>query len=97
MVGCSKRMGQDWRPIQAISVKSCASKSLDKTDERAREAGSPTGRERWFLAGTYFCICFVLSFRSPEGLMADLEGIIRFFGRESSEVVVALLVGPVQG
>ena len=90
MVGCSKRMGQDWRPNQAVSVK-IMHKLLDKTDERAREAEAPAGRERWILAGTYFCICFVLSLRSPEGLMADLEGIKRYFERESSEVVVALL------
>ena len=90
MVGCSKRMGQDWRPNQAISVK-IMHKLLEKTEERAREAESSEGRERWIFAGTYFCICFVLSLRSPEGLMADLEGISRFFDRDSSEVVVALL------
>jgi hypothetical protein len=48
-------------------------------------------RNKWILGGTYFCLCFVLSLRSPEGLMADLEGMIRFFDHESDEVVVPLL------
>jgi hypothetical protein len=90
MVGCSKRMGQDWRPNQAISLK-LMHELLEKSEERAREADSAAGRERWILAGTYFCICFVLSLRSPEGLMADLEGLKKYFEKEGSEVVVPLL------
>ena len=90
MLGCSKRMGQDWRPNQAISVE-IMKLLLEKAEERARESDSALGRSRWVFAGTYFCICFVLSLRSPEGLMADLEGVIHFFDREPSEVVVALL------
>ncbi|KAI2501534.1 hypothetical protein MHU86_12911 [Fragilaria crotonensis] len=90
MVGCSKRMGQDWRPNQAISVK-IMHDLLEKTEERAREAETPSARERWILAGTYFCICFVLSLRSPEGLMADLEGMNKYFEKETPEVVIPLL------
>jgi hypothetical protein len=49
------------------------------------------GRQKWILAGCYFCICFVLSFRSPEGLMADLEGLVKFHDEESDDVVIPLL------
>ena len=38
-----------------------------------------------------FLCLFVLSLRSPEGLMADLEGLIRFYDKESDEVVIPLL------
>jgi hypothetical protein len=90
MVGCSKRMGQDWRPNQAISVK-IMHQLLTKAEARAWEDETTLGRQRWVLAGTYFCICFVLSLRSPEGLMADLEGMLKFFGNDIEEVVVPLL------
>ena len=90
MVGCSKRMGQDWRPNQAISMVLMA-QLLEKAEARALESDSTMDRERWILARTYFCICFVLSLRSPEGLMGDLEGAIKFFGRDAEEVVVPLL------
>ena len=83
-------MGQDWRPNQAISV-ALMGHLLEKAEERGWEAEGTQARERWILAGTYFCICFVLSLRSPEGLMADLEGAIKFFGRDADEVVVPLL------
>jgi hypothetical protein len=90
-MGCRKRMGQDWRPNQAISV-SLMQHLLKKTEKQAgRERLDGTERHKWILAGGYFCICFVLSLRSPEGLMADLEGLIKYHVEESDEVVIPLL------
>lgn len=90
MLGCSKRMGQDWRPNQAIAIEimHCL---LDGVETRARGAASVDERHKWVLAGAYFCICFVLSLRSPEGLMADLEGLLKYHNAASDEVVVPLL------
>ena len=90
MVGCSKRMGQDWRPNQAVSVR-IMHHLLEKTEGRAISSDIPSDRERWIFAGTYFCICFVLSHRSSEGLMADLEGARKYMDEESNQVVVPLL------
>ena len=87
---CRKRMGQDWRPNQAISV-DIMHKLLEKAEDRARTSNGTNERSRWILAGGYFCICFVLSLRSPEGLMTDLEGLIRFQDDSSPDVVVPLL------
>lgn len=89
-LGCRKRMGQDWRPNQAISV-TLIHEVLKKTEERAKREQDLEGRQKWVLAGGYFCICFVLSLRSPEGLMADLEGLIRYHDEGSTEVVIPLL------
>jgi hypothetical protein len=90
MLGCSRRMGQDWRPNQAISVQimHCL---LEGAENKAMTAGTEESRHKWVMAGGYFCICFVLSLRSPEGLMADLEGMLQHFDQNSEEVVVPLL------
>ena len=73
--GCRIIMGQDWRPNQAISIE-LIHRLLEKSEEKARSANDGIKREEWILGGAYFCFCFVLSLRSPEGLMTDLEGTI---------------------
>jgi hypothetical protein len=83
-------MGQDWRPNQAISIE-LIHKLLGRTESRAKREGSFEDRQKWILAGGYFSICFVLSLRSPEGLMADLEGLIKVDDEESNDVVIPLL------
>ena len=90
MLGCSKRMGQDWRPNQAIGIQ-IMHLLLEGVEEKARGAEEMEERHRWVMAGAYFCICFVLSLRSPEGLMADLEGLLKYHDVSSEEVVVPLL------
>ena len=90
MLGCSKRMGQDWRPNQAISV-AIMHHLLNGVEDRARRVVETVDRHKWVMAGAYFCICFVLSLRSPEGLMADLEGLLRYYDETADEVVVPLL------
>jgi hypothetical protein len=83
-------MGQDWRPNQAISVM-LMQELIPKTEDRAKREPNLIGRQRWILAGGYFCICFVLSLRSPEGLMANLKGLIQYHVDPSEEVVIPLL------
>lgn len=90
MLGCKKRMGQDWRPNQAIRIE-LVHELLSTCEQRAVCSEEQKSQHQWVLAGGYFCICFVLSLRSPEGLMADLEGLIHYFGRETENVIVPLL------
>lgn len=91
MLGCKKRMGQDWRPNQAISAE-LVHELLANCERRATEAaGVLATQHKWVMAGGYFCICFVLSLRSPEGLMADLEGLVHYFTRETENVIIPLL------
>ena len=89
-VGCRIRMGQDWRPNQAISIE-LMHLLLARTELRVRTSLSEEERDKWLLAGGYFCICYVLSLRSPEGLMLDLEGLIEKNGDTESDVVITLL------
>jgi hypothetical protein len=95
MTGCKNRMGQDCRPNRAISS-ALIVELLRLTETRIRDADSFEDRERWVMAGAYFCFCFVVSLRSPEGLMTDLEGLIRF-ENSSDEFVIIPLKGQVKG
>jgi hypothetical protein len=95
LMGCKKRMGQDWRPNQAISI-ALMHELLKGCESRACSSPAPIERHKWIFAGAYFCICYVLSLRSPEGLMADLEGLLQFYDQGSNNIVVPLL-GKVKG
>ena len=103
MAGCQKRMGQDWRPNRAISSQLMLA-LLDATESKIINAGNMSvDRDKWIMAGSYFCFCYVLSLRSPEGLMVDLNGLIEFnptrvqeAGEQRSFVIIPLL-GQVKG
>ena len=90
MVGCKKRMGQDWRPNRAVSVDLMVD-LLENTERRAVLATVESERHRWIMAGGYFCFCYVLSLRSSEGLLADLEGLLQYFDVNGPHVVIPLL------
>ena len=89
-LGCRKRMGQDWRPNQAISIE-LMHHLLAKTESRVRQAVDVVTKHKWVLGGGYFALCFVLSLRSPEGLMTDLEGLLHFHDEAEDNVVIPLL------
>lgn len=67
-------MGQDWSPNHAFSITIMHELLLEKLEEKAWEAEASNGREQWTPAG----VCFVLSLPSPEGLMAELEGMKKY-------------------
>jgi hypothetical protein len=90
MAGCKKRMGQDWRPNRAISVE-LMEELLSESERRALAAQDEKSRHKWVLGGAYFCMCFVLSLRSTEGLLADLDGMIEHFDEEQVNLVIPLL------
>jgi hypothetical protein len=90
MVGCKKRMGQDWRPNRAVSTELMVD-LLENVEKRAIAASVEAERHRWIMAGGYFCFCYVLSLRSSEGLLADLEGLIQYSDGNRSHVVIPLL------
>lgn len=98
MTGCQKRMGQDWRPNRAISIQ-LVNRLLILTESRIMDAAGNSGeRDKWIMAGSYFCFCFVLSLRSPEGLMVDLAGLIEFNSDHNGRPFVVIpLLGQVKG
>lgn len=95
MTGCKNRMGQDCRPNRAISS-ALMVELLRLAESRIRDAEHFEDRERWVMAGCYFCFCFVVSLRSPEGLMTDLEGLTSY-ANSSNDFVIIPLKGQVKG
>jgi hypothetical protein len=94
-MGCRRRMGQDWRPNRAIS-NPLMIKLLDLTEAKIRMSKDSNERLSLVMAGAYFCFCYVVSLRSPEGLMIDVPGLLEF-GEASSTHVVIPLLGQVKG
>lgn len=95
MEGCRRRMGQDWRPNRAISVELMTS-LLRITESRITESPDLISKGKWIMAGGYFCFCYVVSLRSPEGLLVDLEGMLDHYDDERPDVIITLL-GRVKG
>jgi hypothetical protein len=98
MAGCQKRMGQDWRPNRAISNQ-VLTVLLDRIESKIlMSRDNVRERDRLIMAGSYFCFCYVLSLRSPEGLLVDLKGLIEFNRHDSNQSFVIIpLLGQVKG
>jgi hypothetical protein len=46
---------------------------------------------KWVMEGAYFCICcFVLSLKCPEGLLADLEGLLHHHDPVAEDMMLPL-------
>ena len=68
--------GSSWIPNQATSV-DLMHELLENCERQT--STDLINKHKWeSLVGGYLCICFVLSLRSPEGLMDDLEDLIHF-------------------
>ena len=93
--GCRKRMGQDWRPNRALS-NPLMLRLLALVEVKVRSASDLIERYRWVMAGAYFCFCHVVSLRSSEGLMVDVQGIENF-GETNPDFVIIPLLGQVKG
>ena len=84
---CRKRMGQEWRPDKAISVR-LVGELLAMVEQRVMDATETKDKVKWLLAGGYFCICYVVSLRSTEGLLCDVEGLLDHYNERSDHVVM---------
>jgi hypothetical protein len=93
--GCRRRMGQDWRPNRAISVRLMI-ELLQGVEQKVTDASDLEEKFKWVMAGSYFCFCFVVSLRSPEGLLCDLKGVIEHYDNGRPYVIIPLL-GKVKG
>jgi hypothetical protein len=74
ITGCRLRMGQDWRPDEAISPRLIQS-LFRLLDERIAEATDSIQLSRWVTARALFVFLYVFSLRGNEGLLADLKGL----------------------
>ena len=95
--GCKRRMGQDWRPDQAITPELMIA-LLDHLEHLIINATRQEDAYFMVMAGAYFITCFILSLRGPEGLLLDLEGILKHGDAQShKDCVVIVLWGQVKG
>jgi hypothetical protein len=95
--GCRQRMGQDWRPDQAITpeIMKCLIEKIE--DKLPRQNLDPSYRRRLLMAGAYFAITYVDSLRGPEGLLVDLGGIRNNFVKGLEDYIIVALLGQVKG
>ena len=94
-LGCRRRMGQDWQPNRAVSNPLMLS-ILHLVESKIRSSTHEPDRFTFVMAGAYFCFCYVVSLRSPEGLMVDVPGILEFGEKHLDHVIIPLL-GQVKG
>jgi hypothetical protein len=74
ITGCRRRMGQDWRPDEALSPRLI--QALFRTlDEKVTDADNPVLLSRWVTARSLYAFLYVFSLLGNEGLLADLKGL----------------------
>jgi hypothetical protein len=97
--GCKRRMGQDWRPDEAIS--SNLMKAVVKLlDRKIFWSQSQEEASKWIAARAYFMTLYVFSLRGPEGLLADISGLtssVRDGLLHATWYVTYALMGKVKG
>lgn len=94
--GCKRRMGQDWRPNQAIST-DILIEVLRVCEKRYQTASTYDEAGDWIVAGTYFATCYVCSLRGPEGLLVDLSALEEMINETNTSHITVPLLGKVKG
>jgi hypothetical protein len=74
ITGCRRRMGQDWRPDEAISPRLIQA-LFRLLDAKIVDSTTETQLSRWITARALFAFLYVFSLRGNEGLLADLKGL----------------------
>jgi hypothetical protein len=93
--GCKRRMGQDWRPNQAVDPE-LLKIMLKRIEAMVRGSEELEEIMRWTLAGGYFVMCYVNALRGNEGLLLDAAALLEMEFEDERYVVFPLL-GKVKG
>jgi hypothetical protein len=93
--GCRYRMGQEWRPNQAMSIPLPLA-TTQAIEERIQSA--PTSRElnRWTVLHTFVVVTYVVSLHGPVGFLIDLEGLHRHWKGENEDHFIIALRGKIK-
>ena len=89
-------MGQDWRPIKAISVELVVL-ALQLAQLRAHEVPLLNKQNRWLVFHTYMSVCYAVSLRGCKGFLLELAGLNRKFSAGGTRYVVIALLGKIKG
>ena len=74
VTGCRRRMGQDWRPDEAVSPR-LVKALMRLLEDKVAGARDDEESGHWVTARALFVILYVFSLRGNEGLLTDLKGI----------------------
>ncbi len=90
-------MSQDLRPNRAINP-SIMLELLSRTEQRILDSNDQHQLSKFkrLMTGGYFCICYVVSLRIPEGLLCDLSGLLEHHSNTRDYAIIPLL-GKVKG
>ncbi len=69
---------------------------LSRTEQRMLDSTDQLSKFKWLMTGGYFCICYVVSLRIPEGLLCDLSGLLEHHSNTRDYAIIPLL-GKVKG
>ena len=72
---CKRRIGQDWPQDRAITLEWMNSLRTKVEEQLSWGNLNESFHRRLVMAGAYFAITDVNSFRGPEGLLVDLGGL----------------------
>lgn len=93
--GCAKRMGQEWKPNRAMSVKLLLA-VLEATETRVQAASTDEEENSWIVLHVFMVVAYVVSLRGAEGLLLDLKSLNLHWGKRPECVTLALL-GKIKG
>ena len=94
--GCKRRMGQIWRPNQAISIE-LVHALLSHVEQKVLASQEPDEGALWVTFGAYVVVCLVVSLWGPEGLLLDLEGLDEMVNPPIQGHLIIPLLGQVKG
>lgn len=94
MEGMKRRMGQDWRPNQAITPELLV-EILARMENDIRTSSLEKGFDLTVTA-IFFVTCYVLSLRGPEGVLLDTASTIKHFESNKNCITIGLW-GKVKG
>jgi hypothetical protein len=93
--GCRRRMGQDWRPNQALGMPLLLA-VLEMAENRMNNVVSEEDAHRWIVFHAYATISYAILLRGTEGLLLYLETLHRF-GGTGKEKTTPYLIIPLKG
>jgi hypothetical protein len=96
LLGCRRRMGQDWGPNRALTTE-LVIEVLKVANQRLGESESPEDTNRWLVFLAYSVITYTLSLRGSEGFLLDLKGLHRNFNVPGRNFLQVALLGKVKG
>ena len=96
MVGLKTRMGQTYKPNQAMSHPLLIA-TITLAESKIEGATTSKEAAAWITFISYMVITYVLSLRGSEGLMLDLSGLIKQWDTHRTDYVVIVLSGKLKG